>query len=43
MQNNAAFQLSRWKNTEVGIYRQNNTDLVFQADVLQTYYWNELQ
>lgn len=39
IQNHAAFQLLRWKNTEVGIYRQNNTDLVFQGgDVLQTHY-----
>lgn len=29
MQNNAAFQLSRWENTEVDIYRQNYTDFMF--------------
>lgn len=38
MQNNAAFPLSRWENTEVDIYRQNDTDFMFLGgSQLQTY------
>lgn len=36
MQNNAAFRLPRWENTEVGIYGQNDTYFMFQGDLFQT-------